>query len=709
MHASNTSYVYCPGCGYVAPSTARFCVKCGASFAGAATASGPLPNQAGTGATMPVGMPAPQQLCLDNGRYTNVVPLSDRGGMGLIFRACDSHQDNKPCVIKQLRPDPGLDEGMFQREAELLSKLRHLHIPACRDFFTENGTHYLVSDLIEGRALQDVIEQDGPAQESAVIRWGIHLCDALAYIHSQQPPIVHRDIKPDNVIITPEGDAVLVDFGIARRYEEGKRDTMKIGTWGYLPPEQKAGRTEPRSDLYALGGTLYFALTGKDPQLINIIDINLQWRKDISFPPVRAANPTVSAELEAILLQATRVVAEQRYASASEMLDELRHLHASQQTSPCPYCQQANLLSATHCTRCNRALTTQAAVQRLPQNWTSFRGNAARTGVSETALHLPLKQVCSFHTQGAVDGSPIIANGIIYAASRDSALYAFDISTQRQLWRYSTGASLRSTPTISGDTLFLGDDDGILHAVQSMGGSARWRVPLGGKIFASVAAGTERIIAATQAGLAAALNPINGEVLWEQRSGSPFYASPAIYSNLVILCNGQGQVKALDLTSGKALWTFQTAGPIRATPACQDGLVLVAGPHGSLALLESRSGESRWQRDLGSPVSASPVMTRERVFVASQSGAIFALNRENGQRRWTSSAGGLIGASPVLCGTLLLVITNEGLISLFDAESGKIEQQLALGAPVFASPAISGRWCVVGTQQGDMYLLESQP
>ncbi len=708
MQASNTSYVYCPGCGYVAPSTARFCVKCGASIAGAATASGPLPGQMSAGAT-PIAIQAPQAQQLAGGRYTNVAPLSDRGGMGLIFRARDSNRGNQPCVIKQLRPDPGLDEAMFQRETALLAQLRHPHIPACWDAFTENGTHYLVSDLIEGRALQDVIEQDGPARESDVIRWGIHLCDALVYIHSQQPPIVHRDMKPDNVIITPEGDAVLVDFGIARRYEAGKRDTMKIGTWGYLPPEQKAGRTEPRSDLYALGGTLYFALTGKDPQLINIMDINLQWRKDISFPPVRATNPSVSAELEAILLQATRVAVEQRYASASEMLGELRRLHTLQQTYPCPHCQQANPMSATHCSHCNKALIAPSAVQRPPQNWTSFRGNAARTGVSETAFHPPLKQVWNFHTQGAVDGSPVIANGIIYAASRDSALYALDIHTQRQLWRYPTGAPLRSTPTLHGDTIFLGDDDGILHAVQSMGGSARWRVTLGGKIFASVAADAEKIIAATQTGRAVALNPNNGEVIWEHVDGNPFYASPAIHTNLVILCNGQGQVKALDITTGKTRWTFQTAGPIRATPACQDGRVLVAGPDGSLALLESHSGESRWQRALGSPISASPVLTRDRVFVASQGGAIFALNCEDGQRLWASSVSGLIGASPVLCGTLLLVITNEGLISLLDAHSGKIEQQLALGAPVFASPAISGIWCVVGTQQGSVYLLEGQP
>src|SRR5579885_3457750 len=392
MQPTSPSYVYCPGCGYVAPAAARFCAKCGTSIVGAAPASLPSADTTATGQA-PAGAASSAAPSLCGGRYTNVMPLSDHGGMGLIFRARDSRRGQQPCVIKQLRPDPDLNESLFQREAAFLAQLRHPNLPACWDPFSENGTHYLVSDLIEGLSLQDMIEQRGPASESDVARWGIDLCDALVYLHSQQPPIIHRDIKPDNVIITPEGNAVLVDFGIARRYEAGKQDTMKIGTWGYLPPEQKAGRTEPRSDLYALGGTLYFALTGNDPQLMNIMDITLHWRKGVSFPPVRAANPLVSAELETILLQATRVAVEERYPSARAMLDDLRQLSARQQTRPCPYCQQPNPISAKHCGSCSKALIAQAAARLTPRPWSSFRGNAARTGVSETALQAPLKQV----------------------------------------------------------------------------------------------------------------------------------------------------------------------------------------------------------------------------------------------------------------------------------------------------------------------------
>ena len=708
MQASGISYVYCPGCGYVAPSRARFCVKCGASIAGAPPVSGPIPGPVSGGASS-AGAQSPPVITLSSGRYTDVEPLSDRGGMGLIFRARDSNQGNQPCVIKQLRPDPGLDEALFQREAALLALLRHPNIPACWDAFSEQGSHFLVSDLIEGRSLQDAIEQDGSAAESDVIRWGIHLCDALMYIHSQQPAVIHRDIKPDNVIITPGGNAVLVDFGIARRYEVGKQDTVKIGTWGYLPPEQKAGRTEPRSDLYALGGTLYFALTGNDPQLMNIMDITLQWRKGVSFPPVRSANPQVSAELETILLQATRVAVEERYPSARAMLDDLRQLSASQQTRPCPYCQQLNPIPAGHCGSCGKALTAQMLARRVPQPWSSFRGNAARTGVSEAPLQAPLKQVWSFQAKDAVDGSPIISNGIIYAPSRDGYLYALDIQGRRELWHYYAGAPIRSTPTLHGDTLFFGDDNGVVHGVQSVGGMARWRVSLSGKIFAAVAAGAGLIICATQSGRVTALNPATGETVWNHVDGSPFFASPAILNNLVIVCSGSGQTKGLEIASGKLRWTFQAAGQVRATPACKDHLALIAGLDGSVVVLDTRTGERFWQRSLGSSISASPILTRDRGFVAGQEGAIFAISRDSGNRLWTGSIAGQIAASPILCDRTLLVISSDGVVSLVVADNGKIGQQVALGAPVFASPAISGAWCVVGTRQGDICLLEGQP
>ncbi len=683
MQSSSPSYVYCPGCGYISPAASRFCSKCGTSLSGAAPAELPTPS---------VNKAAAQQaFTLGNGRYTDIVLLSEEGGMGLIFRARDTKRGDQLCVIKQLRPDPDLDEAMFERETALLATLRHPNLPACWDAFSEGGQRYLVSELIQGRSLQKLIEQHGVASEQDVIRWGIDLCDALVYIHSQPTPIVHRDIKPDNVIITPDGHAVLVDFGIARPYQAGRRDTMRMGTWGYLPPEQKAGQTEPRSDLYALGGTLHFALTGNDPQMLNLVDINLQWTKGVSFPPARSLNPRVSAEMEAILLRATRVAIEERHPSARAMLDDLRNLELTQQAR-------------------QRAAPGQTAASiHLPQQWPTFRGSAARSGVSSATLRPPLETVWSAATQDAIDGSPILSDGIIYVGSRDQHVYAFDARAKQERWHYKADGPVRSTPTLHGDTLFFGDDDGMFHAVQSAGGQGRWRVPLYGKCFASAAAGGGLIVAATQSGRVVGLAPTSGEIIWEHQDSTAFYASPAVQGNLVLLVNGSGLVKGLELATGKLLWTFQTSGPVRATPASDDGLLLVAGLDGSVTLLDARTGERLWQRSLGPAISASPVLTGDTVYAAGQDGALFALSRDTGNRLWTTKTSGQLAASPVLCDTALLVIDTEGTLSLIEADRGTIRYLVRLSAPVFASPAVSGQWCVVGTRQGNLVLLEGQP
>jgi serine/threonine-protein kinase len=690
MQPSSPTYLYCPGCGFLSPSTSSFCSKCGTSLAGAASTALPVLNS-GSGQSAA----ARQAVTLGGGRYTDIVLLSEEGGMGFIYRARDTKRGDQLCVVKQLRPDPDLDQAMFERETALLATLRHPNLPACWDAFSEGGQRYLVSELIQGLSLQHVIDQRGLASEQEVIRWGFDLCDALVYIHTPQPPdrphpIVHRDIKPDNVIITPEGHAVLVDFGIARPYQVGRRDTVKMGTWGYLPPEQKAGQTEPRSDLYALGGTLHYALTGKDPQMLNLIDINLQWHKGVSFPAARSLNPRVSAGMETLLLRATRVVIEERYSSARAMLDDLRTLELAQQS------RQHTLSSQT------------TAPIASSQHWPTFRGSSARAGVSTAALHPPLTTAWNTATKDAIDGSPIISEGVIYVGSRDHHLYALDTRARRELWRYRADGPLRSTPSLHGDTVFIGDDNGMFHAVQSAGGQGRWRIPLYGKCFASPAVGDGLIVVATQAGRVVALAPTSGQIVWEHQDGTAFYASPAIQGNLVLLVNGSGLVKGLEITTGKLLWAFQTSGPVRATPASDDGLLLVAGLDGSLTLLDARSGERLWQRSLGPAISASPVLTGEAVFAAGQDGALFALSRDTGNRLWTIRTSGQLAASPVLCATSLLVIDSEGTLSLIEADRGATSYQLALSAPVFASPAVSGRWCVIGTRQGNLLLLEGQ-
>jgi serine/threonine protein kinase len=194
------------------------------------------------------------------------------GGMGVIYLAEDSGEGNKPCVIKQLNSKYADPEEMaeavrlFKREAHLLSTLNHPGVVHFFDHYsTEDGKYYLVMDYVRGSSLESVINDFGPFDEDDAVKVGIQICEVLEYLHEQEPPIIYRDLKPSNLMLTPEGQIVFIDFGIARTFMP-KESATRVVTAGYSPPEQYFGKPETRSDLYALGATLGHLITGCRPK-----------------------------------------------------------------------------------------------------------------------------------------------------------------------------------------------------------------------------------------------------------------------------------------------------------------------------------------------------------------------------------------------------------------------------------------------------------
>ncbi len=226
------------------------------------------------------------------GRYA-IERLLGGGGMGMVYLARDQRLANRPCAIKEM-VDHFIDQAQrieaneyFAREADTLAQLKHQAIPAITDRFELANRHYLVMEYVEGRNLEEELAACGqPLPEGLVIDIARQLCDVLAYLHGLAPPIIYRDMKPSNVMLGPNGRVVLVDFGIARLFKAARKGTM-IGTLGFAPPEQYQGLVDPRSDIYSLGATLHYVLTGRDPEKF----------PPFSFPPVRELRPAVSSNL----------------------------------------------------------------------------------------------------------------------------------------------------------------------------------------------------------------------------------------------------------------------------------------------------------------------------------------------------------------------------------------------------------------------------
>ena len=199
-------------------------------------------------------------------------------------------------------------------EANMMKKLDHPALPRIVDIIDNGITIYVVMDYIEGESLDKVLNEYGAQPEEQVIAWAEQLCEALEYLHSQKPPIIYRDMKPANVMLKPEGNIKIIDFGIAREYKEQKlSDTTVLGTKGYAPPEQYSGQTDARSDIFALGMTMHHLLTGIDP------------RSGEAYAPVRMWNPQLSEGIELIINKCVEPAAENRYQSCSDLLYDLEH------------------------------------------------------------------------------------------------------------------------------------------------------------------------------------------------------------------------------------------------------------------------------------------------------------------------------------------------------------------------------------------------
>ena len=204
------------------------------------------------------------------GRYRVVKPLGG-GGMKLVYLAEDLRLAARRCALAEVvdnftNPDAQRQAvDAFQREADMLARLNNEHIPRVFDRFSEQNRHYLVMEYIDGATLEEEMKQTGGRlAEARTIDIALQILATLEYLHGLEPPVIYRDLKPSNVMMMTNGQAKLIDFGIARHFQPQQNATM-IGTQGYAPPEQYRGKVEQRSDLYALGATMHHALSGRDP------------------------------------------------------------------------------------------------------------------------------------------------------------------------------------------------------------------------------------------------------------------------------------------------------------------------------------------------------------------------------------------------------------------------------------------------------------
>jgi outer membrane protein assembly factor BamB len=594
------------------------------------------------------------------------------GGMSVVYRGRDLRFKDvvRPCAIKEMAqsaPDSNtrlLNLKNFERESGLLATLQHPAIPKVYDFFEENGRIYLILELINGKDLETVLDEAGAAlPEERVARWAVQICDVLTYLHSHVPePIVFRDMKPSNIMVTGQDRIVLIDFGIARNLTRPDRKGTMIGTEGYSPPEQYRGLAEPRGDRYALGATLHTLLTASDPRLETPFTFHER--------PLRQLNPAVSPELDAVVARALEYDMAARWSSADEMKAALLGTPAFGGQAPAPGMRPA------------------APV-------------AARGQPSSTEL------VWSFKCEDEVRSSPYVSNGMLFVGCYDTNIYALDAGRGEFRWKHATEGGISSSPTVWQDLVLVGSEDGALYALDTRRGSIRWTFRTAKPIRSSPRVEDRMVFIGSDDQHFYALDGLRGTMIWKHRSWMPIRSSACVVNNSVFVGGNDGHVYCFDVRNGGLRWKQRTQQPVISSPTFSEGLVFVGSMDNNLYALDGEGGWPAWRFRTGHFVNSSPCVVGTRVFVGGVDGNLYALEVKNGRLAWKYETGSQISSSPRLEGGRVYFGAVDGFLYCIDAGTGALIWKFQTSGPIVSSPAIFDGIVYIGSMDHQVYALRA--
>jgi outer membrane protein assembly factor BamB/tRNA A-37 threonylcarbamoyl transferase component Bud32 len=606
----------------------------------------------------------PRGTVLQN-RY-EIMKILGVGGMGAVYLAHDQRFSGvtKPCAVKEMisaTPDPRLRQisiTNFEREANILASLSHPSIPNIFDYFSEEDRSYLVLEFIDGKDLEAILQESTTfLSEEQVLEWAVQICDVLSYLHGHQPnAIVFRDLKPSNIMLNKSNLIVLIDFGIAKAFETGKKGTM-IGTEGYSPPEQYRGVAGPQGDIYALGATLHHLLTKRDPRLEPPFTFHERLPRSI--------NPEVSEATEAVIMKALEYDMEKRFASALEV--------------------------------------RQALLGILPAK------ERPAISIPTAAITAPHEVQCiwKFVCEDEVRSSPRVSEeGMLYIGAYDNNLYALDSKTGEFIWKYPTEGGIPSTPCLWQDRVFIGSEDNIFYAIYTRTGRIAWSCPTGDRIRSSACVAYEHVFFGSDDRQLYALNAKTGRVVWKFEAVQPIRSSPDVLGETVFFGSEDRTVYALNIGDGRVQWKNNTNRGVTSSPAFyEDRLVIIGSSDWNVYALDVQSGWPVWRYRTNKPVISSPAVFGKRVFIGSVDGHMYALDARSGRVVWKYETEGPITSSPTVAADAVYFGSTDGYVYSLEAKTGKLWWRFQTEGPIPSSPTVFDGIVYIGSTDHSVYAL----
>jgi serine/threonine protein kinase len=605
-------------------------------------------------------------------RY-KVLGVLGGGGMGTVYQARDlNFPDVKRLVAVKEMLNPNTDPNLrastlktFQREANILATLTHPAIPKIFDFFDQNDRAYLVMEYINGLDMENMMTRTKEIPVEKILEWSIDLCDVLDYLHKNQPePIIFRDMKPSNVMIDSLGKVRLIDFGIAKNFVSGVKNTM-IGTEGYSAPEQYKGDVNPLSDIYSLGATLHHVLTRRDPRLEPPFSFNER--------PIKELNAKAPQGLVDVVSKALSFEPKDRFQSCSEMKAALEKVRYGTPAAVAP--SVAKPVAEGGPKEGTSFFDDDTISSGVQPKWTfktedeircspaSYK-NLAYIGSYDTniwALKMDTGEfVWKFATRGGISSSPIVdtENRLVLFGSEDYTFTAVDANSGRINWTYQTKDKIRSTGRIAHGHVFFGSDDGRLYALVAANGRYLWEYDTGAPVRGRPFVTNDIVIVGSDSGEVSGIE-LSGKRKWSLRTKRSVISSPFVdmLEGICYVGSTDGYLYAIDASSGYSSWRFRTNGPIYSSPIVEDGICYFgsADPTGTLYALNAQTSREKWKIETGKPIVSSPIVHKGAVYFGGTDNFIYCVDAQNGKERWKYQTKGGVTSTPYIADNTILI------------------------------------------------------
>jgi outer membrane protein assembly factor BamB len=337
-------------------------------------------------------------------------------------------------------------------------------------------------------------------------------------------------------------------------------------------------------------------------------------------------------------------------------------------------------------------------------DWPVFRGNSEQTGVAAATLPDKLELLWKFSTQDSIEGTPAIAGGVVYIGSFDEYLYALDLASGKEKWKYKAGP-IKAAPAVRGGMVYVGNADGMFHCVDAAKGEKRWTFETDGEITSGANFAGDLIVFGSHDETLYCLTK-DGKEKWRFKTQGPVYGSAAVVGGKTFVAGCDSKLHVLDVATGNEERSVDLGGQTGATGAVLGDHLYVGTMTNQFDAIDWKQGRLDWtfQADeRPQPFYASAAVTDRLVLAGSRDRRLHALERKTGKEAWSFATEGKVDASPVVAGKRVFAPSLDGNLYILDLDAGNKLDKITLDGPIQGSPAIAGDRLILGTTKGTVY------